>query len=260
MGGIPGSIPGLGSAGDLLTRFQNLLGNGQDFAKQLDGAELFNKLDTGGGPGGQPDGRISPAELGKALGISDDQAKKLIDDLQTKIKQATKDGALDQKELNAALEQLVKAAEAQKGEGGQAGQGKGGGAAQQGGAPQGGGQPQAAGGGKQGNGAQPGEQGGAQEVLTKMTKLLDTDHSGTVDETELQNFIDTYAGPDGKLTKDELETGLKALAQEHPERGVKPEEIDQLFNAVDTDGKDGISLHELTIAVGKGSAGAGTDE
>ena len=93
-----------------------------------------------------------------------------------------------------------------------------------------------------------------------MTKLLDSDHSGTVDQAEFKDFMDTYAGPDGKLTKDELETGLKALAQEHPERGVKPEEIDQLFKAVDTDGKDGISLRELTIAVGKGSAGAGADE
>lgn len=257
MGGIPGSITGFSSPGDLLSRFQSLVGNGQDLAKQFNadmGKELFGKLDTGGGPGGQPDGRISPPELAKALGISDDQAKKLIDDLQTKIKQATKDGALDREELTAALEQLVKAAEAQKGEGGKGGkasQGEGGGAAQQGGAPQGGGQPQAASGG---------DQRGTQDVLTKMTKLLDSDHSGTVDQAEFKDFMDTYAGPDGKLTKDELETGLKALAQEHPERGVKPEEIDQLFKAVDTDGKDGISLRELTIAVGKGSAGAGADE
>ena len=120
MGGIPGSIPGFSSPGELLSRFQSLVGSGQELARQFDadiGKELFGKLDTGGGPGGQPDGRISPAELAKALGISDDQAKKLVDDLQTKIKQATKDGALDRQELTAALQQLVKAAEAQKGQG-----------------------------------------------------------------------------------------------------------------------------------------------
>jgi Ca2+-binding EF-hand superfamily protein len=255
MSGNAGILPpGLGDVSGLLSKFQNVVGGGGDFAQQFDANianELFKKIDTGGGQNGAPDQKISAAELAKALGISEDQAKQLIKSFEANNPQANKDGMLDQNELNAALQQLMKAAAGEQGEGAGKGQQAGGGEGAGGG--QGAGGSQQAGGAQQGQGGQDGGQGGAQDILGTLTKLLDTNGDGKVDEKELNDFIKKYAGEDGKLSKEELETGLKDLAQQNPDKGVKIDDIDKLFQTVDTDGKNGISPYELTIAVGKGA-------